>query len=81
MAGDGERAQDAVMDALGSLSPKQVLYKGASVCLDFCYYVQGETTKAQRLFEENAHISQTKYNFIDSYICHIGLGTVSFITW
>lgn len=73
LAGDVERAQDAVMDALGSLSPKQVLYKGASVCLGFCYYVQGDTNKAQRLFEENAHISQTKYNLMIPLFATLGL--------
>lgn len=73
LSGDVERAQDAVMDALGSLSPKQVLYKGASVCLAFCYYVQGDTNKAQRLFEENAHISQTKYNLMIPLFATLGL--------
>lgn len=73
LAGDVERAQDAVMDALGSLSPKQVLYKGASVCLGFCYYVQGNTHKAQRLFEENAQISQTKYNLMIPLFATLGL--------
>lgn len=73
LAGDIERAQDAVMDALGSLSPKQVLYKGASVCLGFCYYVQGDISKAQRLFEENAYISQAKYNLMIPLFATLGL--------
>jgi LuxR family maltose regulon positive regulatory protein len=73
LAGDVERAQDAVMDALGSLSPKQVLYKGASVCLAFCYYVQGDINTAQRLFEENAHINQTKYNLMIPLFATLGL--------
>ncbi|MCB1658470.1 MAG: hypothetical protein KDI39_09605, partial [Pseudomonadales bacterium] len=73
LLGDVERAQDAVMEALGSLSPKQVLYKGASVCLAFCYYVQGDTDKAQRFFEENAQISQTKYNLMIPLFATLGL--------
>ena len=73
LLGDVERAQDAVMEALGSLSPKQVLYKGASVCLAFCYYVQGDTDKALRFFEENAQISQTKYNLMIPLFATLGL--------
>jgi LuxR family maltose regulon positive regulatory protein len=41
--------------------------------LAFCYYVQGDTNKAQRLFEENAHISQTKYNLMIPLFATLGL--------
>ncbi|PTQ91103.1 LuxR family maltose regulon positive regulatory protein [Agitococcus lubricus] len=74
LMGDVERAEASVMDALGSLSPKQVLYRGASVCLGFCYYAQGDLAKAQRLFTENAAIRDAKYNLMIPIFATLGLG-------
>lgn len=73
LMGDVERAEASVLDALGSLSPKQVLYRGASVCLGFCYYAQGDLDKAIRLFEENARISDAKYNLMVPVFATLGL--------
>lgn len=74
LTSDIERAEASVMEALNYLSPKQVLYSGASVCLGFCYYVQGKIDKAQRLFMANAHISQAKYNLMIPIFAVLGLG-------
>lgn len=74
LTSDIERAEASVMEALNYLSPKQVLYSGASVCLGFCYYVQGELDKAQRLFAANAHISHAKYNLMIPIFAVLGLG-------
>ncbi len=73
LAGDVERAMASIMEALGSLATGRVLYRGASVCLGFCYYAQGELDKAQRLFEENTSISDAKQNLIIPIFATLGL--------
>ena len=79
LAGDVERAQASVMDALGSLTPGRVLYRGASICLGFCYYVQGHLDKAQRLFEENAGITDAKNNLMVPIFATLGLARSHFL--
>ncbi len=79
LAGDVERAQASVMDALGSLTPGRVLYRGASICLGFCYYAQGELDKALRLFEENAEIADARNNLLVPIFATMGLARSHFL--
>lgn len=73
LAGDLPMALAAVTQALQSLAPGRVLYRGAAICLGFCRYVERDLQQAQRIFADYTSIINAKRNLIVPVLAVFGL--------
>ncbi len=73
LAGDLEGAEAAVAEALNSLVPGRILYRGAAVCLGFCHYVRRDLEQTQAVLTQYISIANAKRNLIVPMLAVFGL--------
>jgi LuxR family maltose regulon positive regulatory protein len=73
LAGDLPAALVSVNEALQSLAPGRILYRGAALCLAFCHYVSRDLEQAQQLFIDYISVANAKRNLIVPMLAVFGL--------